>query len=150
MRSIATRVRELRASDKLRWDLLWAGYLQFYQHELAAEITELTWRRLIDPGFDLHGLVALDGEQVIGLMHYHFHISTWSATSYCYLEDLFVDPVARGKGAGRALIEAVYRAADVRKAERVYWATQSNNAQARKLYDQLARLTPFVQYCRDT
>ena len=52
-------------------------------------------------------------------------------------------------GAGRALIEAVYRASDERGADRVYWATQSmRTPQARTLYDKLATLTPFVQYRR--
>jgi GNAT superfamily N-acetyltransferase len=145
----ATPVRALHADDRSRWNVLWDGYLKFYEQQLPPEITELTWQRLIDPAFPLHGLVALDGAHVIGFVHYHFHISTWSASSYCYLEDLFVDPDVRGKGAGRALIEAVYADADARGADRVYWATQSFNTTARKLYDRLARLTPFVQYARD-
>lgn len=142
-------VRELRASDRPRWDVLWAGYLEFYQHQLPAEITEVTWQRLIDPAFPLHGLVALDGDNVIGFLHFHFHLSTWAVNGYCYLEDLFVDPSVRGKGVGRALFEAAFRAADARNVARVYWATQSNNVTARKLYDKIARLTPFVQYARD-
>jgi GNAT superfamily N-acetyltransferase len=142
-------IREIRPGDKARWDVLWAGYLEFYECELPQEITELTWRRLVDPGFGLYGFVAADGDRLIGLVHYHFHLSTWSASSYCYLEDLFVDPSVRGKGTGRALIEAVYRAADEHGAEKVYWMTQGHNAQARKLYDKLARLTPFVQYSRE-
>jgi GNAT superfamily N-acetyltransferase len=149
MPSNTTTVRELRAADRPRWDVLWSGYLDFYEHRLPSEITDLTWRRLIDPNFALHGLVALDSESVIGFVHYHFHISTWSTTGYCYLEDLYVDPAIRGKGAGRALIKAVYRKADERGADRVYWMTQSDNEQARKLYDNVARLTPFVQYARD-
>ncbi len=145
----AVPIRELQARDRPRWDVLWSGYLTFYECSLPAEITELTWRRLLDPGFGLHGLVAVDGDKLIGLVHYHFHISTWSATSYCYLEDLFVDPMVRGKGAGRALIEGVYRDADRRGADRVYWMTRSDNSQARRLYDQVAKLSPFVQYTRD-
>ena len=38
------------------------------------------------------------------------------AELYCYLEDLFVDPARRKTGAGRALIEAIYREADARGA----------------------------------
>jgi GNAT superfamily N-acetyltransferase len=61
---------------------------------------------------------------------------------------LFVDPAARGKGVGRALIEAVYDEADNRGATCTYWATMGNNATARRLYDGLATLSPFVQYRR--
>jgi GNAT superfamily N-acetyltransferase len=97
----------------------------------------------------LHGLVAVDErDRAIGLTHYHFHASTWSLSSYCYLEDLFVDPECRAKGVGRALIAAVYRAADERGASRVYWHTENTNARAQLLYHQVAELTPFVQFRR--
>lgn len=148
MTSVSTRVRELRASDRSRWDTLWAGYLEFYQQALPTEMTDLTWRRLMDPDEQPYGFAALAGDHMIGFVHYHFHLSTWSAAGYCYLEDLFVDPSARGRGAGRALIEAVYKAADERGATRTYWHTQESNAQARALYDEVAELTPFVRYQR--
>jgi GNAT superfamily N-acetyltransferase len=146
--SSMAKVRELRASDRASWDGLWAGYLEYYEHVLPAAITELTWRRLIDPADQPYGLLAVAGDEIVGLVHYHFHLSTWSAAGYCYLEDLFVSPAARGKGAGRALIEAVYRAADERGASRVYWNTLKTNTQARVLYDKVAELSPFVQYQR--
>jgi GNAT superfamily N-acetyltransferase len=140
------RIRALEAADRPRWNELWAGYLEFYECELPAAITELNWQRLMDPAQQPFGLVALDGERVIGFVHYHFHLSTWAATSYCYLEDLFVDPKARGGGAGRALIEAVYDAAARERASRVYWHTHGDNRTARALYDKIARVSPFVQY----
>lgn len=81
-------------------------------------------------------------------MHLLFHPSTWSATSYCYLEDLFVSPSVRGGGVGCALIEATYDEADRQGAERVYWLTAHDNAAARRLYDAVAAVTPFVVYRR--
>jgi GNAT superfamily N-acetyltransferase len=143
-------IRELQASDRAAWDVLWAGYLSYYECDLAPEITEVLWRRLMDPADQPYGLVAVDGAEIVGFVHYHFHLSTWSVAGYCYLEDLFVSPASRGKGAGRALIEAVYRAADERGATRVYWHTQNSNTQARALYDKVAELSPFVQYRRKT
>jgi GNAT superfamily N-acetyltransferase len=148
MSSSSIRVRELRAGDRGRWGVLWAGYLAFYKEALPAEMTEFLWKRLMDPADQPYGLVALDGDRLVGIVHYHFHLSTWSVAGNCYLEDLFVDPTVRGKGAGRALIEAVYRAADERGVSRVYWHTQELNTQARTLYDKVATLTPFVQYRR--
>jgi hypothetical protein len=46
------------------------------------------------------------------------------------------------------LIQAVYSAADERGATRVYWHTENTNARAQVLYNQVAALTPFVQYRR--
>jgi GNAT superfamily N-acetyltransferase len=148
MPSASLRVRQLRAADRGRWNVLWAGYLAFYKEALPAHVTEVLWKRLMDPAEQPFSFVAVDGEQIVGFVHYHYHLSTWSVSGYCYLEDLFVDPALRGKGAGRALIEAVYRAADERGAERVYWLTQESNSPARALYDKVATLSPFVQYRR--
>ena len=93
--------------------------------------------------FALGGYV--DGE-LMGIAHYLFHRSTWAPHRYCYLEDLFVAPTARGKGLGRALIEAVYEKAQAANASRVYWLTQSSNTQARILYDKVADNLGFIQY----
>jgi len=142
-------IRELQPSDRARWNDLWTGYLDFYKHTLTQDITEATWQRLIDPQQQPYGFGALDAnDRVVGFVHYHFHLSTWSLNGYCYLEDLFVDPAARGLGVGRALIEAVYRAADTRDVQRVYWHTETDNARAQALYNQVATLAPFVQYRR--
>ena len=49
---------------------------------------------------------------------------------------------------GRALIEAVYAAADANGTPFVYWLTQDFNTQARQLYDRIAKVTPFIRYQR--
>ncbi|MCB1546371.1 MAG: GNAT family N-acetyltransferase [Hyphomicrobiaceae bacterium] len=143
-------VRRLDERDKASWRPLFEGYIAFYKASVAPEVMELTWQRLMAGGDGVHiGLVAVDADdRPYGLAHVLFHRSTWSPTCYCYLEDLFVDPTRRGRGAGRALIEAVYREADARQATRTYWATQEFNYRARALYDELATKSPFVQYRR--
>jgi GNAT superfamily N-acetyltransferase len=147
----AVRTRPIEGRDRACWDALWRGYLAFYRHDLPRQVTEFTWNRLIDPAQPLHGFVATDVEErVLGFVHYLFHPSTWSLTAYCYLEDLFVDPAGRGRGTGRALIEAVYRVADAQGATRVYWHTENTNARAQILYHQVASLTPFLQFRRES
>jgi ribosomal protein S18 acetylase RimI-like enzyme len=145
---VNTTVRPLQPADRDRWNELWRGYLQFYKHDLPADLTDLTWRRLLDPAHPFQGFAALDGERIAGIVHFHVHASTWARTGYCYLEDLFVDPGSRGQGLGRTLIEAVYAAADEQGAERVYWHTENANDRAQHLYRQVAELTPFVQFRR--
>jgi ribosomal protein S18 acetylase RimI-like enzyme len=142
-------IRPLRAGDRAAWDRLWSAYLDFYAQDLAPEVTDATWRRLVNPEQDLHGLGALDpAGELLGFVHYLFHPVTWSTGDRCYLEDLFVAEAARGRGAGRRLIEAVYAAADARGADQVYWFTQASNTTARELYDRVGHLTPFVKYSR--
>jgi GNAT superfamily N-acetyltransferase len=141
-------IRPVASGDRPQWNVLWAGYLRFYRQHLSAEVSDATFARLIDRGAPLHGLVAARGGTLVGFVHYLFHPTTWSLRDNCYLEDLYVDPAARGSGAGRALIHAVYAEADRAQAASVYWMTQEFNAEGRALYDTLARRTSFIRYER--
>lgn len=140
------RTRPVATHDEARWRALWAGYLAFYQTTLPDEVTDLTWRRLLDAAEPVHCLVAEAEGAVLGIVNYVFHRATWTASSYCYLEDLFTAPEARGRGVGRMLIEAVYAAAQTAGATRVYWLTHESNATARRLYDAVAENAGFIQY----
>jgi len=140
-------IRPLEAADEAAWRRLWAGYLTFYRRVLDPEITVATWRRLLDPvGSDMFGRVAVLDATVVGILHAVIHPNTWSIAAVCYLEDLYVDAGVRGRGVGRALIEAL--AAEGRAAGwlRIYWRTASDNATAHALYDKLARRTAWVTY----
>jgi GNAT superfamily N-acetyltransferase len=141
-------IRPLQAADRQQWETLWQGYLRFYRQRLPAQVTDQTFTRLVDPAGQPHALVAEDSGRLTGFVHYLFHGSTWSTADICYLEDLFVDAGVRGSGTGRALINAVYAAADAAKASSVYWMTQEFNADGRALYDTLARRTSFIRYER--
>lgn len=143
------KIRPLQAADRTAWDELWQGYLGFYRGELTAEVTDATFRRLAAGEDGMFGLVAEDGSgRVVGFSHAIVHPSTWAASGYCYLEDLFVSPAARGADAGRKLIEATDAAARERGCERLYWQTQQFNGAARSLYDTVGQLTSFVVYER--
>ena len=142
------RIRALREGDQPRWLTLWEGYLRFYRAHLPADVTRNTFARLIDAESDPQGLVAERGNELLGFTHYLFHASSWSVRPVCYLEDLFVADAARGQGVARGLIQAVYAAADAAGAGGVYWLTQEFNAEARALYDTLARRTSFIRYER--
>jgi GNAT superfamily N-acetyltransferase len=141
-------IRPIKSSDRAQWDALWQGYLTFYEHELTAEQTDLTWQRLCEDEFEMHGLVAeLDGE-VVGLAHFSFTHSSWAENRDLYLEDLFVSPKVRGQGFGKALILALDEVAREEGARKVWWETHRDNATARRLYDSVAELSEFVKYTR--
>jgi GNAT superfamily N-acetyltransferase len=143
------RVRPIEANDEQAWLKLFRDYIVFYNATVSDEVLALTWRRLLNREDNMMALIAIDDVgMAVGIAALVFHRSTWSASWYCYLEDLFVAPEARGLGVGRALIEATYAEADRRGVSRTYWATQDDNATARKLYDRVGTLTEFVQYRR--
>jgi len=147
--SSAPRIRPLAPTDRPAWGDLWRGYLAFYETTLPEAVFDLTFSRLLSPDHpDQNALIAeLDG-RAVGLVHFIYHAHNWRAEQACYLQDLYAAPEARGRGVGRALIEAVYARADADGRPAVYWLTQANNHTARALYDRVARLTPFVKYAR--
>ena len=97
----------------------------------------------------MHCLVAEQGARLIGLTHYIFHRNTTMVGPTCYLQDLFTTAEARGKGVGRALIEAVYERAKQAGSPRVYWQTHETNSTAMLLYDKVAQRSGFVVYRKD-
>ena len=142
-------IRPLRADDEAGWRRLWAGYLAFYETTLPETVYATTFARLLDPARpQQNALMAEQGGRLVGLVHYIYHAHNWRVEDVCYLQDLYVDPDTRGTGAGRALIEAVYAAADANGTPAVYWLTQDFNTTARQLYDRIAKVSPFIRYTR--
>jgi GNAT superfamily N-acetyltransferase len=143
-------VRPVSRSDFDRWLPLWDGYNAFYgrsgETALAPEITRTTWTRFFDAYEPVHALVAESGERLVGLVHYLFHRSTTAIAPVCYLQDLFTDAAARGKGIGGALISEVYEQARQAGVSRVYWQTHENNHTAQTLYDKVAERSGFIVY----
>jgi GNAT superfamily N-acetyltransferase len=146
----AAAARAVAPGDFDAWKPLWDGYNAFYGRAgataLPDAVTRTTWARFFDEHEPVHALVAeLDGA-IAGLAHFLFHRSTTSIGPVCYLQDLFTSDAARGRGVGRALIEAVRERALAAGATRLYWQTHETNAVARQLYDRLAERSGFIVY----
>jgi GNAT superfamily N-acetyltransferase len=145
--SPSTTIRSVTPADFAQWLPLWEGYNRFYGRPVfPAEITQITWRRLLDAREPMYALVAERDWHLLGLTHYLFHRSTTQIEPVCYLQDLFTDETARGQGIGRALIEAVHEQAKIAGSPRVYWQTHESNSTAMKLYDKVAERSGFVVY----
>ncbi|MDM4768063.1 GNAT family N-acetyltransferase [Pelomonas sp. SE-A7] len=141
---MSLQVAKLSPADRAAWEPLARGYKAFYETPITDAELERAWQWLMEDR-QVHGLGAyLDGE-LVGLVHFLFHGSTW-APQVCYLQDLFTAPAARGRGVGEALIEAVAAEAVRRGAGRCYWLTQDHNRVARGLYDKLAEHRGFIRY----
>jgi GNAT superfamily N-acetyltransferase len=142
---LSITITPLEAADRTRWTELWRAYLAFYETILPQEVYDHTWYRIMADE-SIHGLAARRDGTLIGITHFLYHAHGWTLAHACYLQDLFVDPSARGTGAGRALIEAVAVKARQHGADRLYWTTQHDNATARQLYDRLAKTRGFIKY----
>jgi len=142
-------IRDATPADETAWRALWQGYLDFYRHPLPQSVTDFTWARLMDPASALKARLAVAEGAVLGFAIHQHHPSSWVLGDDGYLEDLFVSEAARGRGAGRALIEDLYAIARARGWHRVYWMTEITNTAARKLYDSLAPCDDHIRYRRE-
>jgi GNAT superfamily N-acetyltransferase len=142
-------IRPLTPADYKQWRKLWVSYLDFYETSLNDEVIDKTFNRFIDEHHNRqNALVAEQSSSLVGLVHYIYHPHNWKIEDVCYLQDLFVAPENRGQQIAKMLIEKVYEEADKCGTPTVYWLTQEFNAPARKLYDKIADLTPFIKYAR--
>jgi GNAT superfamily N-acetyltransferase len=138
-------IRDPLAHDEVAWRRLWSAYNAFYNADIPNTVTQQTWRRILDPHSAIFARLAEDHGEVIGFSVSVLHEGTWTTEPICYLEDLFVDPRSRRKGAGRLLIQDLVDRARARHWSRLYWHTRIDNP-ARALFDKFATADDFVRY----
>lgn len=144
------RVVPLEARHKADWRRLFEGYATFYKVEMNAEIAETVWGWLNDPAHVLTCLIAEDGAgKAIGLAHIRAQPRSLAGRDAGFLDDLFVDPEARGSGAFEALFTAMDEMAREKGWPLIRWLTQEFNYRGRSAYDRIAAKTPFIAYQRD-
>jgi ribosomal protein S18 acetylase RimI-like enzyme len=96
---------------------------------LAARVRELL------AGGDTAVLVGGAGPD--GLVVLRFRAALWTTALECYLAELYVVPDLRGRGLGRALLEAAMTLARERGADRMDLGTSEDDVAARGLYERL-------------
>jgi GNAT superfamily N-acetyltransferase len=140
------QIRAALPSDEAAWRALWKGYCDFYGATLAPEVTDRTWKRILDPDSQVMCVVADVDGQVYGFANCVVHENTWETQAICYLEDLYVTPAARGRGLGAALLDWLRNAMRAEGWARLYWMTREDNQRARRRYDRYAQADGFVRY----
>ncbi len=139
-------IRAIADADRVDWERLYAGYADFYRVTQTPEMRARVWSWIHDPAHQTEGLVALLDGKPVGIAHFRAFARPLSATTGGFLDDLFVDPDARGSGAADALISAIADIGRSRGWSVIRWITAEDNARARKVYDRLAVKTPWVTY----
>ena len=128
------------------WLELYQGYAEHYQVSLTKEGIEATWGWLMDAQHPTTGLVAMSGDDLLGLAHYRAMPSPLRGAEIGFLDDLFVRPNARGANIGGALLEELKVIAQQKNWPVIRWITRDNNYRARGLYDRLAVKTDWNTY----
>jgi ribosomal protein S18 acetylase RimI-like enzyme len=81
--------------------------------------------------------VLLAGEGPDGVAVLRFRPALWTRALECYLAELYVVPELRGRGLGRALMEAAMELARAEGADRMELGTSDDDVAARGLYESL-------------
>jgi GNAT superfamily N-acetyltransferase len=126
-----------------------ADYQRFYEVEDVEEKRNRTFfRRFLAPSDDGLLLGARDeGGELLGYACLYWHCSSLKARESVLMSDLFVIEAARGRGVGRALIEASAAIARERGAAHLEWSTAPDNLTAQRLYDGTgAERSEWVEY----
>ncbi|MGH7325720.1 MAG: GNAT family N-acetyltransferase [Candidatus Rokuibacteriota bacterium] len=135
MRGVRLSIRRATVRDVPTILALIRGLAEY--ERLAHELTATT------AGLRRHGfgrrryfeaLICRDGRRAIGFALFYFTYSTFLARPTLYLEDLFVLPGDRGRGAGRILLRALARIAVQRGCGRMEWAVLDWNTPSIRFY----------------
>lgn len=138
--------RPVELADEERWRELFRGYRDFYRLADSEDVVSTVWGWLMNESHESHGLVAEHDGAIIGIAHFRRFARPSTGSTGLWLDDLFTDPDARGKGAGRALITALTDLAAAEGLSVVRWITAENNERAQELYNQVASRTMWVTY----
>ncbi len=125
-----------------------AAYQRFYEVEdVDSERNRSFFRRFLAPSDDGLLLGARDGGELLGYACLYWTFTSLIPAETALMNDLFVSEAARGRGVGRALIEASAAVARERGAAQLEWATAPDNLTAQRLYDSTgAERSEWVEY----
>ena len=129
---------------------LFAAYLRFYERPVdEARIAAFLGDRL--RGNQSVLFLARRGEQALGFVQLYPAFASLSLAPSWILNDLYVSPVARGAGVGRALMEAARALARETGAAELFLQTARDNHAAQRLYESLGwvRDDHFLVYTLD-
>jgi GNAT superfamily N-acetyltransferase len=139
-------IRPLLPADEEHWRVLFREYREFYELPESEVVVSRAWGWFMDPRHECKALIAESNGVILGFAHHRRFSSPYTGTTGLFLDDLFTDPAARGRGVGRALIGRLTEMAAAEGRSVVQWVTAEDNHQAQALYDTLAKRTNWVTY----
>lgn len=140
-------IRAITPADHAVWQRLFTAYGVFYETQFTDDVLAAVWALLLEPGSGVDALVAEQDGTVVGFAHYRSHPDTFTGGRDWFLDDLYVDPDARGAGHATALIQHVANLArSAGPVGTLRWITAADNERAQRVYDRIATKTTWVTY----
>ena len=140
-------IRHISESDYESWSALYSSYAEFYNVTQTKEMRDRVWAWLHDLNHEVNGFIAVsDDEVAMGFIHYRSFSRPLSATTGGFIDDLFVQPSARGMGIAKLLINSVTNVGKHHGWSVIRWITAEDNLTARQTYDKVAKQTSWLTY----
>ena len=140
-------IRSARAEEIEEMLPLIRAYCEFYETEPNDEGLREMFRTLIAEPSQGAVFVAADDGRPVGFATLDWKWSSLKAARIGYLEDLFVDPTARGKGIADALIEVCAQRCRELGMPAMEWLTAPDNLRAQQVYNRTgAESDTYVEY----
>ena len=139
-------VREIQLKDNQQWQELYKGYANFYKVEMNNQILETVWSWLHDRNHELNGIVYEIDENIVALAHYRRMPRPLKGQDIGFLDDLFVEPIHRGKKIGEKLLNELKNISKSKEWGLIRWLTRDDNLRAKALYDRVAKKTSWDLY----
>jgi GNAT superfamily N-acetyltransferase len=127
---------------------LMRAYCDFYEVSPSDEaLFALSGALIADPERDGVQLLARSEGRAVGFATIYWSWATTIASRIGVMNDLYVEPEARGTGAADALIEACVEECRRHGAAELTWQTAKDNARAQRVYDRVgAERSEWVDY----
>ena len=126
---------------------LMRAYCQFYESSPPEEGVVEMLRTLITDSSQGAVFIARKGGQAVGVATLDWKWSSLKGARLGYLEDLFVDPDARGDGIADALIEICADRCRELGMPALEWLTAPDNHRAQKVYNRTgAESDTYLEY----
>jgi GNAT superfamily N-acetyltransferase len=123
------------------------AYCEFYEAEPQDQGLREMFRTLITDPSQGAVFIARDDGRAVGFATLDWKWSSLKAARMGYLEDLFVDPEARGKGIADALIEACADRCRELGMPAMAWQTAPDNHRAQQVYNRTgAGFDTYLEY----
>ncbi|MEJ6758413.1 MAG: GNAT family N-acetyltransferase [Pontimonas sp.] len=132
--------------DHMAWEALFLEYGVFYKTSFPPEVLAGVWEWIKKEVHPLHCFIAKIDGTMVGFAHVRDQPDTFTAASSWFLDDLYTDPSARGRGVATALLAAITEHASQNGGGTLRWITGADNVVAQRLYDTLATKTSWVMY----
>ncbi len=126
-----------------------ADYQRFYEvKDIDNERNRRFFGRLLETPDEGLQFLCYQDQKAVGFVTLFFPLSSTRAARFALMNDLYVDPLVRGRGVGRALIEKARAVASARGFQDLSWMTAADNKRAQILYDSFpATRTSWFEYC---